>query len=237
MYRSRLQRLEEKRNIKSAVLFSIGTVIVIGIMVVMGIPFLVRMAIFMGDLRTNGVTIDKNDLIPPGPPIILSDFDATYSATISVGGVAESGATIYLDSNGKSVGEVVVDDSGTWRVDDVSLDPGDNLFEAVAVDLSGNKSQISKLVKIWFSNKKPALEISFPVNGYVVSGGSGKIEIGGMTDPKVHLTMNDRLVIVGGDGKFLTTYNLTLGDNPLNLVAKDKAGNVTQKEISVKYSP
>ena len=67
-------------------------------------------------------------------------------------------------------------------------------------------------------------------------GQDSRIEVKGKSDANVRLTLNDRLIIVTGDGNFSSNYNLNPGDNQLIFKAVDKAGNETIKELLVKYS-
>ena len=61
--------------------------------------------------------------------------------------------------------------------------------------------------------------------------------IKGKTEKEAVVTVNERQVIVGLEGNFEADYFLTEGDNEIIVVAKDKAGNKTEKTIKVKYQP
>lgn len=99
---SRLQRLEEKRNMNKAVWLILGTFVLIGLTVTIGFNLLTKIFIFMGNVNSTNKPVEKSDFIPPGPPVLLSMYDATNSATISLKGVAEPGATVYLTQNSQT---------------------------------------------------------------------------------------------------------------------------------------
>ena len=235
MYRSRLQRVEEKRNMRQATVLSLGTILIIVAVIVLGIPLLIRMAVFLGDLKSSSRPVDKNDLIPPVPPSISLPYDATNSATQTVGGSAEPGSSVWLTLNGESSGDVVAAEDGGWSISPVRLVGGDNKLSAVAIDQGGNKSAPSPEVDIYYSQQSPQLDISSPTDNQQVSGTT--VEISGTTTASVKLTVNGRLIIVNSEGKFSTQFNLTSGDNALVFIAVDRAGNLTRAELTVTSTP
>lgn len=237
MYRSRLTRLEDKRNLRTATLFTIGTIILIILAAVLGIPALVRLVVLISDLKSKGTPADKTDLIPPPPPQIILSYDATNSATQTITGLSEPGATIYVTQNAHQIGTVVATQDGTFEVDKVTLTPGDNLFEAVAVDQAGNKSQPAKQADMQYLTKPPQLQLNSPSDHQNVSGNPASVNVTGTTDANARLTVNGRVIIVDSQGAFSTTYNLNPGDNVLDFLTVDQAGNQTKKEVTVTYQP
>ena len=235
MYRSRLQRVEEKRNLRRATVLSLSTILVIVAVIVLGIPLLVRMAVFLGDLKSSSRPVDKNDLIPPIPPLISVSYDATNSATQTIGGSAEPGSSVWLTLNGDSAGDVVAAEDGGWSISPVRLAEGDNKLSAVAIDQGGNKSAPSTEVDIYYSQQPPELDISSPSDNQQVSGAS--VEVRGSTTAGVRLTVNGRLIIVNSEGKFSSQFNLVAGDNALVFIATDRAGNQTSAELTVTSTP
>ena len=234
---SRLQRLEEKRNLRKAVLFVLGTGVLIVLTVTIGFNLLTRLFIFMGNVNSTNKPIEKSDFIPPSPPLFLSSFDATNSAVMKLKGTAEPGSTIYLTQNTNPLGNVVTSDDGIFEFGNIKLAEGVNNFSAVAIDGSGNKSQISDPLSISYSSKAPNLSITTPSDKQVITGSNANIQIQGKTDPDVRLTINDRVIIVGSDGTFSYKTVLSQGDNPITLTAVNEIGNKTQKQITVSYNP
>lgn len=237
MYRSRLQRVEEKRNVNKAVWLILLTVVILGVAVVGGIPLLVKLAVFIGDINSSRRPVDKSDIIPPAPPQLITSYEATNSAVQSISGWTEPGASIYLTQNSDTVSSVVAKDDGSFMFNGVNLSNGTNLFVAVAVDLSGNKSQPSETMTVEYSTKQPKLDVSTPTDKQTVNGSNPKIEVKGQTDPGNHVTVNGRVVIVSGEGNFSSLFNLNSGDNTITITATDRMGNQTKKDVTVTYSP
>jgi bacillopeptidase F len=236
-YSSRLQRLQERRNVRKAVLLSIGSVIIVVMVVVWGIPALVRMAVYMEGLGSAGKTADKTDNIPPGPPSLVMPYDATNSAQQDLWGNAEPGSNVVLFQNSSQTTSVTAADDGSYRFASVILKDGINRFKTEAVDASGNKSRMSDEEVIYYSNKQPSLNLESPKERQNVTGSNSGIEIKGTTDAGVRLTVNDRVFIVDGVGRFGGTFYLSNGENLLVIVAKDQAGNLNRKEMTVIYNP
>ncbi len=234
MINSRLVRMEEKRNIRKVIMFSIGIILVIIGMVTLGIPAIVKMVYVIGERKAGSGS--GNDLIPPAPPTINLQWSATNSAVQKISGFAEPQSQVILTLNGKTVGSIKVGTDGGFSFDNVALTSGKNSLLAIAVDQAGNKSQPSAEADMTYSNQQPKLNVNSPTDRQTFSGDSG-IDINGSVDPGDSLTINDRVVIVGDDGSFDLKWNLSAGDNTLVFVATDDAGNQTRKELVATFNP
>ena len=143
---------------------------------------------------------------------------------------------IYL--NGKNITTVISDSDSKFITEKLRLEEGRNTIYAIAIDKAGNQSSPSEKHYVLFDEEPPELTISSPEDGATFYGEQEKsITIQGKTEPGVSLTLNNRLVIVGSEGNFSTTYSLNEGENQIKLVASDKAGNETEKEITLVYFP
>lgn len=236
MYSSRLNRAEERRNMRKAVLLIFATIAILVAGIVLGIPVLTRTAMFMGSLNSKNAIADKIDNIPPGPPQIALAYDATNSATQTISGLSEPGSTVYLSQNSHEAGNVVTDNDGTFEFRNVILTKGDNLFTAIALDQSSNKSLISSSVHLTYSSDPPKLEITSPTDHQSITDKSS-VNLLGTTQNVSRLTVNDRTIIIGSNGKFNTMYSLNPGENVLVFTATDSSGNQARKELTVNYSP
>jgi hypothetical protein len=233
-----MAKIEESKNVRTATFLTVGSVLMIVAAIFLGVPFLIRLAVFWGDAKSAKGGIDKTDLIPPPPPQIITSFDATNSSVQNIYGTAEPGSTVYLTNNTKSVGSVTAKDDGTFTINSVTLTEGNNELSAVAVDNAGNRSQVSAKTSIVYSTKLPEMTIDTPLDRQQITGKSSTIELKGSVGAGViKLTVNDRYVILGEDRKFVTTYNLNVGDNTLVFVASDRAANQVRKELVVTFSP
>lgn len=232
---SRLQRLEEQRSAKKAALLSILTLGIVVMAAIFGIPALVRLALFVGDLNSAAKPVDKSDTIAPVPPSLYSAYTATNSASLAVSGIAEPGSTVYVTNNGDPAGNVVAKEDGTFQFSNVSLKDGNNELKAVAVDQSSNSSSPSKAVNVYYSTKQPKLEVDTPTEGQRITGAETNIDVKGTTDPANKILVNDRMAVVNNEGKWAFRIGLANGDNTIVVVATDKAGNTARKEIKVNY--
>lgn len=229
MYRSRLQGLEEKRNLRAAILVFVVTAILLGLIGWVGLKQLPRLASLLSNSNTK--TVDKNDLIPPPPPIFNLPFSATNSATIDLPGSAEPESSVFLTQNDESRGSEKVSRDGTFAFSSLPLKEGVNNFRAVASDPAGNQSKSSQTLSVLYLNKQPEINIDSPSDGQTVN--SRLLEVKGAIDPDNHLTVNDRLVMVDFSGKFSTKLTLQAGENTITLIVTDKAGNQLKKELRV----
>ncbi len=237
MYRSRLQRLEEKRSVRTATLLGIGTVVLIIMVVILGVPTVVKMAAFLAEINSANKPVDKNDFIPPPPPVLYNPYPATNSATQVVTGTTEPGVTVYLSRGEEEIGNLVAAEDGTFHFGTVNLVEGENKLVAVAKDAGGNLSQKSKTLNILYLKKTPKLEVSAPAEGSTITGGTARVEVKGVTDPGARIFVNQRLLIVDAEGNFSTNVNLNAGENKIIVEAQDLATNSIKKEILVNYQP
>lgn len=234
---SRLQRLEEKRNLNKAVWLILGTIVLITLTVTIGFNLLTKLFIFMGNLNSTNKPVEKTDFIPPSPPVFFNLFNATNSAVISLKGTAEPGSGVYLTQNSNQSGNVITFDDGIFEFRKIQLSEGTNNFSAVALDSAGNKSQISDQLTIYYSSKAPALTITTPADKQIISGKDPNLQIQGSTDADVRLIINERVVIVGSDGKFSYKIVLNQGENQITITAVNDTGNKTQNVLTVTYNP
>ncbi|MBU3957019.1 hypothetical protein KKI19_01945 [Patescibacteria group bacterium] len=235
--KTRLARKQEARNIRQAIIYIILTLALALVLVFVGIPLLIRTAIFLGNLRTSSKLPEQTDTIPPSPPRIIIPFEATNSAQFSLKGYTEPGANIKLYNSGFSFGETVADNEGSFAIEDLKLTSGRNEISAVAQDAAGNESQPSMSSVVDYDTTPPLLEITHPEDGETITGIESQITLEGKTEEGAKISVNGRLVIVGPEGDFNYQYSLEEGENIFIIVAQDKAGNQTQKELKVTYSP
>ncbi|MEJ2441808.1 MAG: hypothetical protein P8Y06_02730, partial [Patescibacteria group bacterium] len=64
-----------------------------------------------------------------------------------------------------------------------------------------------------------------------------QITIEGVTEEGVSLTINDRVVAVDEDGGFAFSTTLGEGENNFNIKSADKAGNQTEMDFKVSFTP
>ncbi|MBM3205384.1 hypothetical protein FJZ41_00845 [Candidatus Shapirobacteria bacterium] len=234
---SLLARKEEKRNLRKAAFFTLLTIVFAVAIVVWGIPALIKMAVFFGELRSSNLPVESQDNLPPQPPILEPLPTATNQAEIQVSGITEAGAAVKIYLTGGGVKEVVADNEGQFSFSGLKLTSGRNEIYAIASDQAGNQSPASQKMIIWYDNEAPSLEINEPADGTVVTEDAGKVKISGQTDPEASLLINDHLVILDKEGNFSYNLGLSVGENKILILAKDQAGNQSEKTLTVNFSP
>jgi large repetitive protein len=235
--RSRLADLENRRLFKQTALIILSVVIFVSALIFLGIPALIKLAIFLGDIRSTSAPVEQSDTIPPATPQIVTLPVATSSAELDISGYTEAGAAVSLYQNGAHLVDSLASDQGDFVFPMVTLNPGLNRFYAVAKDAAGNESPPSSTQTIVYDSKAPNLVIDNPKDGQQFNGASAQmITVSGTTDPDVSVKLNDRLLVVNLDGTFTSKYPLQDGSNPLHFVATDAAGNTTNLDLTVSFS-
>jgi len=227
---SRKVKNEENTAVRQTILIGLAAVIFLILSVVFIIPGVVR---FLGGLSNSPTTTEQTD-VPPQVPQFSLPADATSSATINLSGFTTPKAKVYILKNGSEAKVVDVDDSGNFSTD-IDLDQGENHFSAYAKngDLS---SATSEQFVVIFDNQKPDIEITEPTDGQSIQGKKNQnVTVKGKTKPGSKIYLNDRLFFLQDDGTFTTTQRLENGANSLSFKVIDRAGNETEKVITVNF--
>lgn len=233
--RSRYQRVKSKRETKQAMFYFLLAIGVMVVLFVWGIPAFARLASLITPDDTNIVNIE-DDGLRPAPPVLFALPEATPSASLDINGFAASGNDIVLYHNNKSAGTVVADGSGEFNFRDINLESGKNIFYVIAK--SGDKeSEKSKIYEVYYDNSNPVIEITSPESGSRYYGQTERlVTIKGTVDEDVSsLTAGERVVIVTSDGSFSINYQLDEGEQTIEFVATDKAGNQGSASIVLSY--
>lgn len=234
---SRHARVQDKRATRKGILLIILSLVILTGVFFYGMPTLARFSGIIFDLKGSALPIAENDMTPPGPPQFTPQPPASSKETeISLTIRSEAGSLIKLFQNDNLVKEITVDDSSkfTYLFD---LLPGSNTIWATATDTAGNESIKSSVWEIVYDQTAPVLEISEPIEGQAFSGSEKSITVSGQTEKDVKVTVNERIVIVGAEGKFSQKIDLKEGENIISILAVDKGENETKKEIRVTYLP
>ena len=234
---SRLARKEEKRSFRQALFFGVLTISFLLFLIFLGIPVLIKMAIFLGEIRSSSQPVTTEDILPPAPPVLSPLPQATNSAQLTLKGYAEPGVAVELFLNGSSEGKLVAEKNGAFSSTKISLTSGRNEILAKAIDSAGNASQTSAKIVIYYDLSPPKLAISEPPDQADFYGDENQIKLSGLTEEEAAIMVNGRLVVVNQDGSFETNLILEDGENVVKIAATDQAGNQTEKQISVNYSP
>jgi len=234
--RSLLTKKESKRSLKKALIYSFLTITLGVAIYFLGIPALIKLAVFLGNFNSASKPIEQTDKIPPTPPIFNYVIEATNSSQLTISGFAENGANVQLFSTNDEKKESIADAQGEFSFP-VKLGLGKNKFYAVATDSEGNESNSSEDLIVLYDNEPPNLEINEPEDGATFWQDNLQIEIKGTTDPESTVSKGETLLIVDKEGHFTYKTTLNEGSNEFTFTAIDQAGNKTEKTIKVNYSP
>jgi len=235
-FTSRFVNSEERKNKRKAVLFIALTVVAFAVLYFLGIPAIGRLTALVSSLKGNDQKISSSDITPPPAPKFRNFPEYTNQQSVALYGNTEAGATVKLTFDGNPQ-EILSDGSGQFSFN-VTLQDGENVFAAIAIDQSGNQSQKTEDHTIVFDKKTPDLEITSPSDGSSFFGSSQRqITLEGKTEATASVTVNDRIISVEEDGTFQYTTTLNEGGNTLKVISKDLAGNTTEKSLTLNFTP
>lgn len=235
--KTRLQRKREKDSLRQAFKYLLLVLGLLFLMTRFGLPALVKMATFLGELNSNKQPMEKQADLPILPPRLNPLPMATTSAEINISGYSQPGITIKLFLRGISIEETITDANGEFNFNKIHLKDGENELYAEANDNQGLVSKPSSTYKVLVDTQAPKLEISQPSGGQRFFDKDSPITVTGLTEPGLTLLINNRFVLVKDDGSFETSIILIPGDNRIEFLAKDLAGNETKQSLEINYTP
>lgn len=173
---------------------------------------------------------------PPTPPRINTPPRYTNQASEKIEGSARPGSDVVIFFNSHRQ-EVVANAEGQFT-GAFTLSEGDNTVYAVTIDSSGRQSSSSSVYTITLDKEPPSLEILSPENEQRFSGSRNQnVRISGKTDLEARVSINDRVAVVRGDGTFEMSLNLAEGENAFLVKSVDRAGNQSEQQLVLFYSP
>jgi len=232
--RSRLERKEEEQITKKTVLLGFITVVLFVMVVLFGLPLLVRFSVFLGDLKNKNGDTSTEKIIPPLAPRIIMPYEATNSSVISISGLGEISTTVELLKNDVSVGKTEVSATGDFVFSEIALENGENSFNAVAMTEKGGSSEVSKTVMVVYDNQPAEIVMMNPSEDTLTVDYSD-FDIVGKAEKNASVLINGRVAMVDDEGKFKLKYQLSSGKNEIEIVVRDLAGNETRKKINITY--
>jgi len=170
-------------------------------------------------------------------PSITSPVDGTFTnvETVNVKGEAAPKTKVHIFNKGEEVVTVDTKDDGTYAVD-VKLKKGENQLTAKASTPQG-MTDASVPVKITFDAQAPELTIGSPTDGSKLNKETVTVS-GTVADDYLNFVIVDGTTAKVENGKYSARIMLDEGKNDIKVVAKDKAGNTTEKsvKVDVKYT-
>jgi len=207
------------------------------ILIRFGLPALIRMVAFIGDIKSSNQPVERQDQLAPQPPTLNPVAEATNSAQINLSGFSEAGTSVKLFVRGISVNETIASDDGEFEFQDVHLREGENEIYCTALDDQGNTSDTSKAWTINVDAEKPSLSLESPTDGDKFFDNDNPIPIKGKSEAGVEVRLNNRFIRTDNNGEFETSLSLSEGDNEIEVKAVDEAGNESVTRVKVNYSP
>ena len=230
--RSRLQKQTENDITKKTIFMGMLTVILFLIVIIFGIPLLVKFSVFLGETKIKN-TKNEEKVVPPLAPRLSINTEATNSATMVISGYAENGAEVELFKNDVSYGKKTVGEDGKFDFQDVELSDGENSFNAVSKKNNVN-SGLSKTYVIVYDNVAPEIQMSNPSEDNLKVD-SADFDIKGKTEKGSSVTVNGRIALVDDSGNFKLKMQLSTGKNDIEIISKDLAGNEIKKKVTITY--
>ena len=121
-----------------------------------------------------------------------------------------------------------VDGNGHFAVT-LALRDGPNLI--VAALLKGRAVIATSAKAVVVDRLPPVLSIAAPKPGDVIDGPNVVVE--GKVEPYATVTVNERYVVVSGDGSFSESFTAPFGPLAITVIARDRAGNETKAAATV----
>ncbi|HLF87428.1 MAG TPA: FlgD immunoglobulin-like domain containing protein [Anaerolineales bacterium] len=170
---------------------------------------------------------DISLVITPPEVVIASPVDDAFlnQSLITVSGQASPNVTLTVNEIPVQVGE-----DGAFN-HQFNLEEGDNLIRVVATDDVGNITLHEMVVHLktgapsLFLNIEDGETFNDPV-----------LHLTGRTDPGAIVQVNGQVVPVGEGGNFQIALQLFEGQNIVDVVARDQAGNITTLTRQVQYT-
>jgi len=232
--RSRLSSYQEKKNKKTIIFSIIGILIIVIIMYKFGVEALINFSLFLSGGKDSQATTKSKQIDYIAPPILNSLPSATNSATVIITGSAKKGQTITLYINRiKKATLTKIDRDGFEFTED--LQKGDNLIQVKAKE-EDKESDFSNFYSVIFQNNPPKLELSSPNDGDSFHREDKSVSVKGQTDAGATVSVNGFVAVIDESNNFSYTLPLHDGDNDIQIVAQDAAGNKTEKKVRVNYS-
>ncbi len=239
MRNSRLKRNQEKETKKYLFLTVSSIIIFVIILIFFGIPLLIQFSLFVSNFASKQANNDTaKETILVSPPELTLPYSATSSAEITIVGTAQKDQKVKIYVNDAIQDETKVTANDSFKFTSIILDEGANRIEAVAITKDNKKSKLSDPIMVQYIKDPPKLDVSSPTENQEIRGGEhNPTTVRGKSDAKASITVNGFWAITDSNGNF--HYNLPLrdGENTIQVIATDPAGNKTEKQMKVTFTP
>jgi flagellar hook assembly protein FlgD len=188
-----------------------------------------QIVVIATDPAGNTTSLAREVILVTEPPevTILNPTNGlwTNESLVSVAGVVPTGTSIKI--NGQ---EAAVSALGEFERE-VILQEGENLLRIAATDDVGNVTTQEMIVRR--KTLPPTLSVNVE-NGQTFQ--QPDVQIIGQTEPGALVQVGGQTVAVSSLGEFQTSVNLLNGENLLDVLAQDQAGNATRLQRRISYN-
>ncbi|WP_425464005.1 S8 family serine peptidase [Oceanobacillus piezotolerans] len=154
----------------------------------------------------------------------------TNEAEVTVEGTASPTTTVALLNNGEEVDRVEIGEDGSFAVP-TTLAEGENVFTAVTYS-NGEEVNTSEPVTVTLDTEAPGLTIDSPASGDKLNRETVTVE-GSVEDANLDTIKVNGSSATVTDGAYSKRIILDEGENMIEVVAADRAGNVSTETVTV----
>lgn len=158
---------------------------------------------------------------------------ATNSAEFIITGEANAYDIVEFYINNTKIKEKKLTSKKSFKETIGKLKQGENRVYVITKTKDEKQKKKSEIFTVVYKKDELEIEINSPKDGQTIS--KEEILIEGKTEPETTVHINNQPVVVDFEGKFKISYRLKEGENKLEFVARDIAGNVETKSITVTY--
>lgn len=176
--------------------------------------------------------VDYGETAEVAEPVITSPVNGgiTNEENITVEGSASPAATIQLMNNGEEVVKESVSDTGEFAIPMTLLEGENELTVVTLVDESPVNE--SDAVTITLDTEAPALTIDSPQDGDVIKEKTITVE-GAIRDDHLDVVEVNGQQATIEDGAYSKQIQLENGEQVIEVVARDEAGNITSESVTI----
>src|SRR3990167_489576 len=229
--RLRTQEKKLRQKIVLSIFILLGATFLFAYVV---LPIMAKLVVGLSSLRKESDTGNSTSQAILLPPALEHATEATNSSRLTITGFASVDTYVIIYRKDVQLDKTSVDKDGKFS-SKITLVEGEN--QLTAVTYKDEKESNPVTLTIIYKSNPPTLDITSPKDGDNFSQDEKDVTIEGTTDSDNKVTVNDRLAIVDPQGNFSYPVSLSDGENTFKIVTTDDAGNNSQMEIKLHYSP
>ncbi len=160
--------------------------------------------------------------------------EATNSSRLIVSGNIVDFDKLDFLINENQVKSIDLNDANSFSEEIGDLKNGSNLIQLIAKSTKAKKIKKSDTYTVVYKTEKPKLDILTP-DSETAKTSSQDFNIKGSTDPDVEIHINRAPAVIDATGSFSYNIRLKEGENNIEIVAQDAAGNTETKSLVIEY--